>query len=198
MWVYFKDIEGAPKDAIKLLSLNDNRLELAETQTDVALDNLPSMIRDGKIDVPQRYRLTEQQAIDAFFKRFKSGFSDSKYEKNERSYKWAAHQEVARNLLNGKAWALLEHKQYSELSAILKRIIHQAGLLGVQELIALNDAFKDHEAAARYVEVLLRFLEHLDAVTFEHLIEATGSLPAIAGKAKVLTWPTVTLLPFLA
>src|SRR5205807_2090747 len=66
VWVYFKDIEGAPKDAIKKLSLNANKLELAETQTDIALDNLPSMVRDGKIHVPERRRLTEQQAIDAF------------------------------------------------------------------------------------------------------------------------------------
>ena len=37
-----------------------------------------------------------------------------------------------------------------------------------------------------------------DEPAFSGLVEATGSLPADPGRARVLTWPVVTILPFLA
>ena len=197
VWVYFKDIEGAPKDAVKQLSVSANRLSLAEIQSDVALDNLPPMVRDGKIHAPERFRLTEQQAIHTFVRRYRS-FEDSNYKRDERNYKDAAHQEALTLLNDGNGRSMLSSSRYSELVPTLKRVIQKAGLLGVQETIALNDAFKDYAAAAKYAKAILDFIDVPDATQFNELVEATGSLPAEIGKAKVLTWPTVTLFPFLA
>jgi len=195
VWVYFKDIEGAPRDAIKELSLSANRLSLAEVQSDVTLDNLPPMVRDGKIHAPGYYRVTEQQAINTFVRRFRS-FDDSAYQKEERSYKDSGHQETLA-LLNGKGRLLLSNARFSDLIVILKRVIQRAGLLGTQEAIALNDAFKDHAAAARYAAAILDFIDIPDETRFEQLVAATGSLPE-AGKARTLTWPIVTMIPWLA
>jgi hypothetical protein len=67
VWVYFKDIEGSPKDAVKLLSAGQSHLQLAETQSDPHLDNLPPMVHGGKLSIPTAFRVTEQQAIDLLY-----------------------------------------------------------------------------------------------------------------------------------
>jgi hypothetical protein len=64
--------------------------------------------------------------------------------------------------------------------------------------MAANDGLKDHQSAARLLGCLLEFLEHPDAGTFEGLAGAVSSLPAPADGSRVLTWPNVTILPYLA
>src|SRR5688572_27879467 len=148
--VYFKNIEGAPKNAIKKFRRDQNRLALAETQTDIALDNLPPIVIQGGIaDFRARHRITEQQAIATFVRKYGS-FNASLYEKHEGSYKRATHEYIAQNLLHGKGRGMLARGEYAELSTILKRITQQSGLLAVQERIALNDAFKDNDGTARF------------------------------------------------
>jgi Holliday junction resolvase RusA-like endonuclease len=52
VWVYFKDIERTPKDAVKQLAVAPAHLRLAEIQSDPHLDNLPPMVHQGKLSVP--------------------------------------------------------------------------------------------------------------------------------------------------
>ena len=66
VWVYFKDVEGAPKDAVKKLKRRVAVLTAAERQADSALDNLPPMVRDGRVEPPDALRITEQQAVNMF------------------------------------------------------------------------------------------------------------------------------------
>ena len=61
VWVYFKDVEGAPKDAVKKLKRRVAVLTAAERQADPALDNLPPMVRDGRVEPPDALRITERQ-----------------------------------------------------------------------------------------------------------------------------------------
>ena len=52
------------------------------------------------------------------------------------------------------------------------------------------------DAGTHILEAAIPFIEKPDSVKFAHLFEAVAQLPADGGK--VLTWPNVTLLPFLA
>ena len=67
-----------------------------------------------------------------------------------------------------------------------------------QELIALNEAFRDRQAARKFAEAILKFVDEGSEPAFSGLVEATGNLPADPSRARVLTWPIVTILPFLA
>ena len=71
VWVYFKDINGTHlKDAVKQLNRRVAVLTIAAKQSDAALDNLPPMVRDGRVAPPHRLRITEQQAVDRFVAKF--------------------------------------------------------------------------------------------------------------------------------
>jgi hypothetical protein len=125
-----------------------------------------------------------------FVKRFGS-FEDSRYLEHERDYKWAAHREIKPLL---PAWAA----GAPDSPASLTRAIHLTNLLARQESIALNDALKDAAAALRYGRAVAAFAAAPDEATFAALVEVTSSLPERPGGARVLSWPTVTLLPYLA
>jgi hypothetical protein len=64
--------------------------------------------------------------------------------------------------------------------------------------MAVCDGFKDGAAASRVLKAALDFVDSPGAETFRGLAEAIGSLPVSGRGSKVLTWPNVTLLPFLA
>ena len=100
VWVYFKDIEGTAKDAVKHLKRRVAVLAIATKQSDAALDNLPPMVRDGRVAPPDKLRITEQQAVDRFLAEFPRAFDDPAYLRQERDYKWEAHQKVAAELVS--------------------------------------------------------------------------------------------------
>ena len=199
VWVYFKDINGTHlKDAVKQLNRRVAVLTIAAKQSDAALDNLPPMVRDGRVAPPHRLRITEQQAVDRFVAKFPRAFDDPAYLDQERDYKWKAHQEVAAELLSVRGRRIVAEGPPGILVNTLKTLIHRTNLLATQELIALNDAFKDQRAARKFADAVLRLVDEGGERAFSGLVEATGSLPADPGRAKVLTWPVVTILPFLA
>lgn len=72
-------------------------------------------------------------------------------------------------------------------------------LLYKLERSALRKALEDREAAARFFRALLAFIPaegDTAAPAFHALVDATAKLPETGGK--VLTWPVVTLFPFIA
>jgi hypothetical protein len=195
-WVYFKDIEGEPKDAIKKLVLSMAKLAPAPNQTDPVLDNLPPMVHAGKVVPPNRIRLTEKQAENLFIKDHRS-FEDHSYLELERNYKWKAHEDVRSRLLKGPGRQLAESDSKNQLPKLLRDLIHATNLLAVQEMIRLNNAFKEPGAAQSYARGVLGFVDEASKETFDGLVDAVSGLPAESGSS-VLTWPIVTLLPFLA
>ena len=198
-WVYFRDIEGTPKDAVKQLNRRVAVLAVAESQSDTALDHVPPMVRNGRVEPPHSLRITEQQAIDRFVADFPRAFDDPRYLKQERNYKWKAHQQVAAELLSLDGRRVVAEGPLDDLADTLKTLIGLTNLLAPQELIAVNDAFRrDRQAAQVFGEAVVRLADEGDELAFSGLIEATGSLPADPGRARVLTWPIVTILPFLA
>ena len=84
------------------------------------------------------------------------------------------------------------------LAKTLRKLIQQTNLLAVYEMIALNDAIKDQRAGRMFAEAILRFVDEGRKQAFSGLVEVMDRLPADTGQARVLTWPTVTILPFLA
>lgn len=94
VWVYFKDIEGTPKDAVKQLNRRVAVLTIAGNQSDTALDHVPPMVRNGRVEPPLRPCITEQQAVSRFVGDFPRAFDDPRYRKQERDYKWEAHLRV--------------------------------------------------------------------------------------------------------
>lgn len=64
--------------------------------------------------------------------------------------------------------------------------------------MAANDGLKDGMAAARLLKAVLGFVSVPDARSFTSLVDAVSKLPAPSHGSKVLTWPNVTIIPFLA
>ena len=197
VWIYFKDIEGRPKDAVKKLKRSVAVLTTAARQSDSALDNLPPMVRDGRVEPPDTLRITERQAVDMFVQQYPR-FDHPKYLERERDYKWEAHRQVAEELLSVRGRRLVADGPPDALVSTLKRLIHRTNLLATQELMALNDAFEDQRAAREFAQAILKLVDEGGEQAFSGLVEATDRLPADAGRARVLTWPIVTILPFLA
>ena len=195
VWIYFKDIEGTPKDAVKHLKPRVAPLTLAAQQSDSALDNLPPMVRDGRLELRNTLRITERRAVDIFVAKFRH-FDDPEYWKQERDYKWTAHCQVEEELLSDRGRRLVAEGPPETLVNTLNNLIHQTNLLAVQEQMALNDAFKDQQAARKFAEAVLKFVDEDSDQAFSGLVEATDSLPAV--QARVRTWPVITILPFLA
>ena len=141
-WVYCKDIEGTPKDAVKQLKRRVAVLTTAAGQSDSLLDNLPPMVRNGRVETPHRLRITEKQAVDRFVAKFPRAFDDPEYWKYERNYKWKAHLQVATELLGDRGRRIVAEGPTDALVNMLRKLLHLTNLLATQELIALNDAFR--------------------------------------------------------
>jgi hypothetical protein len=155
------------------------------------------MTKNGALAIPAVLRLTEQQAVDAFVRRFRT-FDDAEYLKEERNYKWAAHLLCLNDLLSARGRGLLNQPPSLELAQLLGRIVHATNLLSRNELIALGDAFKDAAAAHAMAKASVRFVDHPDATAFNDLVDAVERLPMKPGGSRVLSWPVVSLFPFLA
>ena len=140
VWVYFKDIEGTPEEAVKQLKHPVTVLSVATIQSDSALDNLPPMVRDGRFRPPDTLRITERQAVDMFVKLYPS-FDHPKYRADERDYKLEAHRQVAKQLLSGDGRRLVADGPPEVLVSTLKKLLPLTNLLAPQETMALNDAF---------------------------------------------------------
>lgn len=174
-------------------------LKVAGNQSDTALNNVPPMVRNGRVEPPSSVRITDRQAMDQFVAGFPRGFEDPRYLRQERDYKWEAHSRVAAELLSAEGRRLVAEGPPGALAHTLKALIGLTNLLAPAELIAVNDVFRrDSRAARAFGEAVLRLVDVGGERAFSGLVEATGSLPADPGRARVLTWPIVTILPFLA
>ena len=143
----------------------------------------------------------DEQALDLFVREYPDGFSDPKYRREERDYKWKAHLLFVKLLGDAQLDKLLGA---GEISTIVERILKivrvNKMMLSRYEMMALNDGLKDVAAATRYAESISGLLgaEDTNAELFDKTASTVSGLQAEKGKARVFTWPTVTLLPFLA
>ena len=133
-----------------------------------------------------------------FLRFFPDGFYDETYIDWERGYKWAAHEAWHETLDQQTHKTLLLKKEFTEIADRVVRLESRTNLLFSFEKMALRDAVKSRAGARQFSEGLYDFLygtEGLDP-RFERWCEVVAALPR--KQTRVLTWPLVTVLGFLA
>jgi hypothetical protein len=204
--VHFKD--DNEKD-FRVIATDRRPLEIAGEQSDPILDNLPPFLGD-RFDVKAK-RVTFDDGTRRFLGIFPRGFHDPDYlggkqlEKEglgERNYKWEAHERYVEALGGGEAERLLAAGAVDELTERACMVTtKQMNLLSKFEAMAFRDGLTGSQTAAKgFFERLLPFIA-VDAPRedlFEPLAEALCALPVKEGRARVATWPVLTILPFLA
>lgn len=129
---------------------------------------------------------------------FPDGFRDPDYLDLERDYKWRAHQRWQQELSRRELARLLLAGDHRELAARAIRIEGRTNLLFSFEKMALRDALRTDAGAelfARGLRDVLHGRGDLEA-RFERWIDCVARLPR--RQTRVLTWPVVTVFPFLA
>ena len=133
-----------------------------------------------------------------FLRYFPKGFADPTYIDWERGYKWNAHLRWQDELGEAKFRALLRGARYSEIAATAVKIESRTNLLFSFEKMALRDAVKSAEGARLFATGLhdLLFGRGSDEERFAAWCAVVGQLPR--RQTRVLTWPVVTVFPFIA
>jgi hypothetical protein len=205
--IYFRDCPGEnPRDAVKKIKLGYVTLELAELQTDWRLDGLTlESIREN----PQKPRVTREQSIALFRRKFPLGFNDPAYMRDEYEYKWHAHKVFEGTFGDGKGLQLLNEHRTTDLKAGVRSVLNALKresddgqtmlipMLAIYEQMGLFDGLADDRAAAGFFNGLFQLLRApvLNGSIFQDYIDGVDDLP-ISGSGRA-TWPIATILPFL-
>lgn len=196
---------GRPgRDAVRIREDGSGkRLERAGQQSHPRLDSIPPFQKDGGVYSLSSARLTFDESLRLFLRRFPGGFEDEGYlgdrQDGERHYKWWAHETFERLFGNGQGLALLEVGDIPELTRRLLEVDKSNNLLHPNwDKAPLKDGLADDEAAATYFRALFAYLEAPapDPERFEAYAEAIGRLPQPG--SPVLSWPVTTVFPYLA
>ncbi len=99
---------------------------------------------------------------------------------------------------NGAGEALLAAGNFAEIGTLLDAVYRTTKIPSRLELAAIHKGLKESAAAAHLLEGLLALLAAPNAQTFARLADAVAALPAHSKGPHAQTWPTVTILPFLA
>jgi hypothetical protein len=125
-------------------------------------------------------------------------FLDPKLVSEVLDRKRAAHRRFVELLGEGRGRELLSSGASSEVTSSLVEAYRATNIPSPFERMGACDGLKDGDAASRVLKAVLDFVDSPVADTFQGLTEAIGSLPAPEKGSRVLTWPNVTILPFLA
>lgn len=132
-----------------------------------------------------------------FLRYFPGGFADPTYVEWERGYKVLAAERWERELGGEKLAALMRDGKYQEAAARMVGIESRTNLLYSFEKMALRDAVRTPAAAKRFVMGVHEFVtSDVDRRAFEAWCDVVESLPR--RQTRVLTWPVVTVIGFLA
>ncbi len=129
---------------------------------------------------------------------YPEGFADNAYVVAERAPRERAHLEWQRDLDASAFRKLLARGEYRQIAALALRIESRTSLLFSFEKMALRDALRPPAGARLFAHELYAFLHGRGPGRrrFEDWVQAVGELPH--PRARVLTWPVVTLFGFLA
>lgn len=190
--IYFRD----DTQDFRKLAIGKSPLSVPEVKSDPQLDSLPAF-HDGKFEGKSK-RIGLDDAIGEFVKQFPKGFEDPAYAE-QRAPRWAAHEQFEATLGGGLAEELLAANEVEEITQQAVALIGPTKLLSKFELIALRDGLGEAPLAKRFFGALLEFVKApADEPGFTRLATAIGNLPATTPKARVASWPVLTILPFLA
>jgi hypothetical protein len=155
---------------------------------------------EGRRAVCNTLRVTSaaQRCRRRFLRFFPNGFADETYLDWERNYKVDAHDRWQTELNRSTFRSLLRSDDVSEIATRAIRIESRTNLLFSFEKMALRDAVRTGDGARTLARGLYDLLHGAGRGQdrFERWCEAVASLPR--RQTRVLTWPVVTVFPFLA
>jgi len=133
-----------------------------------------------------------------FLRVFPGGFKDETYVDWERSYKWRAHVTWAEKLGRERLARLLARGKFAEIARIAIAIESRTNLLFSFEKMALRDAVRTRSGARDFAQGLSEFLYGSGEreTRFERWRDGVAALPC--KQTRVLTWPIITVFPFIA
>jgi len=198
---YFPSLEPAAGGPVRLVQLA--MLTPSKVQSDPAFDGIPETLSRSKPGArarrpPKRPENDLARALDWFAEEYPGRFADPRLVADEITGKRKAHELFVDRLGGDAGRALLASGNLAEVATLLDALYHSTNIPSRFEVMATHDGLKSPDAAGRVLEGLLAFLDAPAPRTFAGLTDAVGALPAPAKGSRVLTWPTVTILPFLA
>src|SRR4029078_1349450 len=135
-----------------------------------------------------------------FLRFFPGGFGDETYLDWERSYQWETHGRWQEALGREAFRRLLRAGEFAEIAARAVRVEQRSrhSMIFSFEKMALRDAVKSAEGAGAFAEGVYEFLPGTGSMErrFNGWIETVAALPR--KQTRVLTWPLVTVLGFIA
>jgi hypothetical protein len=205
--VHFPSLAGSEQGPRRKLQVTAEQLSAAAVQSDPELDPVrigPVKVKKpkgGAGDAAARARpsaLPLEQAVVRFQTDYPGLFQDPKLVDEELAYKRKAHARFVELLGEGRGRELLGSGALSGITSSLVELYRATHIPSPFERMAACHGLEDGAAAARVLEATLDFLDSPASTTFESLTHAVGSLPTPPRVSRVLTWPNVTILPFLA
>lgn len=132
-----------------------------------------------------------------FLRNFAGGFADPTYIDWERGYKAEAAERWERELGGGQLHALMKAGRNQEAARRIVSLEARTNLLFSFEKMALRDAVRTPAAAMRFVAGVHELVNGSpNRRAFERWCAVVESLPR--RQTRVLTWPIVTVIGFLA
>jgi len=204
--VHFPSLAGSEQGPRRKLQLTTEQLTVSAVQSDPELDGIrvgPVRVKKPKDGAAGATRakpsaLPLEHAVARFQAEYPGLFQDPKLLSEELEPRRKAHARFVELLGEGRGRELLRSGASAEISSGLVELYRATSIPSPFEKMAASEGLKDAAAAVRVLEATLDFVDSPASHTFESLTYAVGSLPAPARGSKVLTWPNVTLLPFLA
>ncbi len=202
--VHFPSLAGSEQGPRRRFQVTAEQLSVAADQSDPALDGVktgPVRARKPKAagSAPhRRSALPLEHAVALFQADYPGLFQDPRLVSEELGYKRKAHARFVELLAEGRGRELLGSGASAEITSSLVELYKATHIPSPFERLAACEGFKDGAGASRVLGAALDFLDSPAAGTFEGLTAAIGGLPTPARGSRVLTWPNVTILPFLA
>jgi hypothetical protein len=203
--VHFPSLAGSEQGPRRRLQATTEQLSVSAVQSDPELDGIrvgPVKARKPKAGgSATRVRpsaLPLEHAVARFRVDYPGLFQDPKLAAEELGYKRKAHARFVELLGEGRGRELLRSGASSGITSSLVELYRATHIPSPFERMAACHGLEHGAAAARVLQAVLDFVDSPSSSTFEGLTAAIGSLPTAARGSRVLTWPNVTVLPFLA
>lgn len=203
--VHFTSLVDTPEGPQRKLREDTPQISKAAVQTDPILDLIGIGLGKPKKSAAARAKAAKAKAlvhhldesIAWFEKNYPGKFDDEKFVDADLRNKRAAHEVFVANFGEGRGQAMIDAGKHTEIAEVLDKLWQATNIPSTFEVKAAHKGLKNGEAAAHLLAGVLEFISSdTKPSTFAKLHEGIAQLPADGGK--VLTWPNVTLLPFLA
>lgn len=194
--IYFPSLDGDAGGAER--KLRDDATQLAISGDQETWPAGVGRLRRGTRTRTRPVVGTLDQAISWFRIEYPRAFKDPAFIQKEIVYKREGHALWTHKFGKGRAKKLLDGGSFESIADGLNAVAHATNIPSKYELMALNDGLKDHQAAAQFLAAILRFNQRPEAAGFEAMLESLDRLPGRTNGSRVLTWPNLTIFPFLA